>query len=109
MKESWQQSAAYATGADSCRIFSENMKGLYLLALLLTADPVRAEQCFVARFLAMISFAFRCKDRCSTDINAIVAELEAKRDQLDQAIRALTGSRAAGRPGRRLSPKCNSL
>src|SRR5215469_10406300 len=50
MKESWQQSAAYATGADFCRIFSENMKDLYLLALLLTADPVRAEQCFVAGF-----------------------------------------------------------
>jgi hypothetical protein len=36
---------------------------------------------------------------------AIIAQLEAKRDQLDQAIRALTGSRATGRRGRRrLSP-----
>jgi DNA-directed RNA polymerase specialized sigma24 family protein len=39
---------AYATGSDFCRIFAENMKDLYLLAFLLTADPVQAEQCFVA-------------------------------------------------------------
>lgn len=48
MKSTWQQSAAYATGGDFCRIFAENMKGLYVLALLLTADPTQAEQCFVA-------------------------------------------------------------
>ena len=48
MKSTWQQRAAYATGGDFCRIFAENMKGLYVLALLLTADPVQAEQCFVA-------------------------------------------------------------
>ena len=39
---------AYATGSDFCRIFAENMKDLYLLAFLLTADPAKAEQCFVA-------------------------------------------------------------
>jgi DNA-directed RNA polymerase specialized sigma24 family protein len=38
---------AYATGSDFCRIFAENMKDLYLLAFLLTADPAKAEQCFV--------------------------------------------------------------
>ncbi len=39
---------AYATSDDFCRIFSEKMDRLYLLALLLTADAGRAEECFVA-------------------------------------------------------------
>ena len=39
--------APYATGADFCRIFESNMDGLYLLALLLTADHELAERCFV--------------------------------------------------------------
>jgi len=38
----------YATQDDFCRIFNEEMNGLYWLALLLTADHAKAEQCFVA-------------------------------------------------------------
>ena len=38
----------YATHHDFCQIFCQHMKGLYLLALLLTADHQRAEQCFAA-------------------------------------------------------------
>lgn len=41
------QSSPYATRADFCRIFESNMNGLYLLAVLLTADQTLAEQCFV--------------------------------------------------------------
>jgi DNA-directed RNA polymerase specialized sigma24 family protein len=41
---------AYATGSDFCRIFAEDMKNLYLLSLLLTADEEKAEQCFVSGF-----------------------------------------------------------
>lgn len=41
-------STAYTTGVDFCRIFAEEMKSLYLLGLLLTADAEKAEQCFVA-------------------------------------------------------------
>jgi predicted DNA-binding protein (UPF0251 family) len=41
-------STAYATSDDFCRIFSEEMNSLYLLGLLLTADPAKAEQSFVA-------------------------------------------------------------
>src|SRR5215472_15995237 len=40
--------ALYATCADFCRIFAEDMKNLYLLALVLTADSDKAEQCFVS-------------------------------------------------------------
>jgi hypothetical protein len=41
-------STLYATSADFCRIFKEDMKHLYLLSLVLTSDPTKAEQCFVA-------------------------------------------------------------
>jgi len=45
---SMNASSAYATSDDFCHIFSEEMNTLYLLGLLLTADPAKAEQCFVA-------------------------------------------------------------
>jgi hypothetical protein len=37
----------YATAADFCRIFENNMNRLYLLSLLLTGDHETAERCFV--------------------------------------------------------------
>lgn len=40
----------YATAADYCKIFDEEMQSLYLLAFLLTADKDKAEQCFVGGF-----------------------------------------------------------
>jgi hypothetical protein len=40
--------AAYAVAGDFCRIFAEDMSGLYLLSFLLTGDRVKAEQCFVS-------------------------------------------------------------
>lgn len=43
-----ERAALYANGADFCRIFREDMKNLYLLSFLLTADPDKAEQCFVS-------------------------------------------------------------
>lgn len=36
-----------AVAADFCRIFGKDMDRLYLLSLLLTADPQLAEECFV--------------------------------------------------------------
>ena len=38
--------ADYAMRADFCAVFEEDMKPLYLLAFLLTADHKQAEQCF---------------------------------------------------------------
>src|SRR5205823_7263442 len=38
----------YATQDEFCRIFSEDENALYLLSYLLTADALKAEQCFVA-------------------------------------------------------------
>jgi hypothetical protein len=43
-----QRTALYATFGDFRRIFTEDMKSLYLLAFLLSADPGKAEQCFVS-------------------------------------------------------------
>ena len=38
----------YAVGRDFCRIFVEEMDELYVLSLLLTANPEKAQGCFVA-------------------------------------------------------------
>jgi len=49
------RSNEYATRNDFCRIYVEQMDGLYLLSLLLTADPQRAEQCFLSGFEESVS------------------------------------------------------
>ena len=43
-----ERATEYATCKDFQQIFREDMAGLHLLAYLLTADPQKAEQCFVA-------------------------------------------------------------
>lgn len=43
-----ERETLYATGSDFCRIFRDDMQSLYVLALVLTADQEKAEQCFVA-------------------------------------------------------------
>ena len=40
----------YAVPGDFCRVFAEDMDGLYWLAFLLTGDRERAEKCFVSGF-----------------------------------------------------------
>jgi hypothetical protein len=40
------RSATYAAGTDFCRIFTQDMKSLYLLALLMTGDGEKAGECF---------------------------------------------------------------
>ena len=45
----WPNAAAvYTTESDFCRLFKDDMRGLYALSLLLTADSELAERCFVA-------------------------------------------------------------
>jgi hypothetical protein len=39
-----ERTTTYATSADFCRIFSEDMRSLYSLALMLVGDPEKAEQ-----------------------------------------------------------------
>jgi DNA-directed RNA polymerase specialized sigma24 family protein len=43
-----ERKQAYATRADFCQVFKDEMKSLYLLAFLLTANHARAEECFLA-------------------------------------------------------------
>ena len=43
-----ERTTLYTTTGEFCRIFREDMNSLYLLSLVLTADPAKAEQCFVA-------------------------------------------------------------
>lgn len=42
------QGFAFATSADFCKVFEEDMSHLYRLAFLLTGGHAQAEQCFVA-------------------------------------------------------------
>lgn len=42
------RSEEYATSADFCCIFEEQMTSMYVLSFLLTADPEKAEQCLVS-------------------------------------------------------------
>jgi hypothetical protein len=42
------QTLQYARPSDFCKVFHDDMRQLYQLAYLLTADPQKAEQCFVA-------------------------------------------------------------
>ena len=43
-----EKTTPYATEADFCQVFDQDMNSLYLLSFLLTAHPQKAEQCFVS-------------------------------------------------------------
>ena len=49
------RSNEYATSSDFCRIYVAQMNSLYLLSLLLTADPEMAERCFLSGFDESVS------------------------------------------------------
>jgi hypothetical protein len=56
------RSTEYATRSDFCRIYVEQMNSLYLLSLLLTADPQEAEQCFLSGFEDSVSSTYVFKE-----------------------------------------------
>ena len=74
------RSNKYATSSDFCRIYVEQMSSLYLLSLLLTADPQKAEQCFLAGFDDCVNNNFVFRER---------AYLWARRNIILHAIRLL--------------------
>ena len=74
------RSHEYATSSDFCRVYVEQMNSLYLLSLLLTADPQKAEQCFLSGFDESVSNKSVFKER---------AHLWARRSIIFQAIRLL--------------------
>ena len=74
------RSHEYATSSDFCHVYVEQMNSLYLLSLLLTADPQMAEQCFLSGFDQSVSNKSVFKDR---------AHLWARRSIIVHAIRLL--------------------
>jgi len=79
-KQKNARSDEYATRSDFCRIYLKQMNSLYLLSLLLTADPQKAEQCFVVGFDDSVNNKFVFKER---------ANLWARRCIILHAIRSL--------------------
>ena len=73
----------YATCADFCKVFNDNLDSLYTLALLLTADREMAERCFLSAFE-------RCTRR--TTVFREWAESWAKRATIMTAVRTVFGS-----------------
>jgi hypothetical protein len=55
----------YATRSDFCSSYLEQMNSLYLLSLLLTADPGKAEQCFLSGFDDSVSTIWVFKERAN--------------------------------------------
>lgn len=45
---STEEAQAYATSADFCKVFAENVENMHLLSCVLTADHTKAEECFVS-------------------------------------------------------------
>lgn len=74
------RSNEYATSTDFCRIYIEQMDSLYLLSFLLTAEPQKAEECFLAGFEDSVSNNFVFRER---------AHLWARRSIILHAIRLL--------------------
>lgn len=74
------RSTEYAIRSDFCRIYVEQMNSLYLLSLLLTADPQEAEQCFLSGFEDSVSSTYVFKES---------AHLWARRSIILNAIRLL--------------------
>jgi len=75
-----ERATRYATVADFCGIFTEEMHSLYLLSFMLTADNHKAEQCFVSGMVA-----------CEQEIDAFMewARAYARPAILKHAIRML--------------------
>jgi hypothetical protein len=91
------RSNVYATRNDFCHIYIEEMNGLFLLSLLLTGDPQKAEQCFLSGFEDSVRNNYVFKER---------AHSWARRSIMLQAIRLLCSrpGEATESNGSRLSP-----
>jgi len=101
------ETTLYASLEDFCRVFGANLDGLHQLSFLLTGDPKKAEQCFVAGL-----------EDCVTSNNVFRewAHSWAKRAIVQNAIRILQpspGSAASSLPpavgGRRVTAERGPL
>ena len=73
----YDEAASYSPGTDSWNALANEMHNLYLLSLLLTADPHEAQQCF-----------FGCIGECESEIDAFMswAHARARRTIVERAI-----------------------
>jgi hypothetical protein len=71
------KAASYAPGTDSWNALDDEMHNLYLLSLLLTADPHKAQQCFLGGI-----------GECESDIDVFMswAQARARRTIVERAI-----------------------
>ena len=69
--------ATYAPGTDSWNALADEMHNLYLLSLLLTADPHKAQQCFLGGI-----------GECESEIDVFMswAQARARRTIVERAI-----------------------
>jgi hypothetical protein len=75
-----ERATTYATCVDCWNILADEMHSLYLLSFLLTADPDKAEQCFVSGM-----------GECEEEIGVFMAWVQAwaRRTILKRAIRII--------------------
>jgi hypothetical protein len=75
-----ERATTYATGTDCWNILTGEMYSLYLLSFLLTADPDKAEQCFISGM-----------GECEEEIGVFMARAQARarRTILQSAIRII--------------------
>ena|SRR5271157_2640399 len=92
----------YVSRADVCRTFKQDMKSLYLLSLLLTAEGHSAEQCFVSSLGDCLEMRFVFKEWTDSWTRRIV---------LQNAIRILSPAVSKADEGSqsRLSPLDSDL
>jgi hypothetical protein len=93
-----ERATEYATCKDFQQIFNEEMAGLHLLAYLLTGDPARAEQCFVAGLDDSIH---------GNPVFKQWARAWSKRSIIQNAIKAMApaGERGNGQPDAPANPR----
>jgi hypothetical protein len=89
----------YATSADFCRIFQEEMNSLYLLSVLLTADGEKAEMCFVRSLEHAAG---------GTSVFKEWAHTWTRRTIIHNAIRVSDPRPAGGNPILNSTPACRS-
>ena len=72
LRHSGSSTAAFAAQQDFCRTFKQDIKGLYLLSLLLTGDEHSAERCFISSLEDCMSLKPVLKEWVSSWIRRVV-------------------------------------
>ena len=96
------RATTYATGTDCCKVLTDEMRSLYLLSFLLTADHDKAEQCFVSGMgeyeeeIGVFMAWARVQARRTILQHAIWTIMPAPESANDFSFTSLKGSAASG-------------